>query len=195
MEAKTLSILEHAHLTEMQSELNRKLAEASKKDAREKGDQLRRGCLYLVVMENYDGAKIRLVDYVSAKSEFPAFQDRVQRYIQHCTELIHAIQTKRSFPGLASLSLSRQQEIHERVMEHFEELKQNLKHIEHIERDHKLLDVKSTVWVLQAMSVVAGAILLTAFINDLRAGVLSSLIYTVNLWVDAASSWFVNLVL
>jgi hypothetical protein len=195
MEAKTLSLLEHTHIAEMQSELNRKLQEASRKEAGAKGDQLSRTVLHTVVSEGYEIAKTKLADYVADKGSFPAFQDRVQRYIQHCTELIHAIQTKRNFPGLASLSLSRQQEIHEKVMEHFEELKQNLKHIERIERDHKLLDVRSTVWVLRSMCVVVSSILAAAWIADLRAGVLSSFIYTMNLYIDAASTWLVNLIL
>ena len=194
MELKTLSVLEHTHLSEMQQDLKRKLQEAQKKDAG-RGDGLRRPVLTMVVTENYEDAKGRMQDYVESLYEFPSFQERVERYVQHCNELIQAIQTKRNFPGLASLSLSRQQEIHEKVLEHFEELKQNLKHIEQIERDHKLIDVRSTVWVLQTLSAVVAAIVAVMFVLDLRSGVLSSLIYTTNLWIDSASTWFVNLIL
>ncbi|NJL24682.1 MAG: hypothetical protein HC902_05615 [Calothrix sp. SM1_5_4] len=93
------------------------------------------GVLALVAQENYDRAKEDLQDYIDLKGSYPAFQGRVRRYVEHCTDLIQAIQTKRDFPGWASLSLSKQQEIHEKVLEHYEELKQNLKHIEKIERD------------------------------------------------------------
>ncbi len=192
MEAKTLSILEHAHIAEMTIDLNRKLHESTKKDSGGKGDHLRRTILQLVVSEAYDLSKERLAGYVEAKVEFPAFQERVQRYIQHCSELIHAIQTKRNFPGLATLSLSRQQEIHEKVMEHFEELKHNLRQIERIERDHKLLDVRSTVWIIKSFSAVCIAIFLAAFIVDLKSGMLSSLVYSANLWINEASTWFVD---
>jgi len=195
MEAKTLSVLEHTHIAEMQAKLNSKLQEATKKDTTGAGDHLRRSVLALVVNESYDGAKSRMTDYVAEKREFPAFQTRVERYIKHCSELIHAIQTKRNFPGLAQLSLSRQQEIHEKVMEHFEELKHNLRQIERIERDHKLLDIRSTVWVVKAFAAVMIAIFAAAFANDLRAGVLSSLVYSTNLWVNDLSNWFVNLVM
>ncbi len=194
MEAKSLTLLEHAHMAEMQADLNRKLQESSKKDSG-KGDQLSRSILSAVVAEDYDGAKNHLADYVAEKDSFPAFQERVQRYFQHCTELIQAIRTKRNFPGLATLSLSRQQEIHEKVMGHFEELKQNLKHVERIERDHKLVDVRSTVWVLQTISATVAAILAAAFVLDLKAGALSSLVYTVNQWVDSASTWVVSFLL
>lgn len=194
MEAKTITVLEHTHIAEMQASLNRKLQEANKKDTAG-GDHLRRSVLALVVAESYDGAKDRMTDYVAEKSEFPAFQSRVERYIKHCSELIHAIQTKRNFPGLASLSLSRQQEIHEKVMEHFEELKHNLRQVERIERDHKLLDIRSTVWVLKSFSAMSIAIFFAALVADMRAGVLSSLIYSANLWINEASTWIVNLVM
>lgn len=193
-EAKTLSVLEHAHITEMQQDLNRKLRESTKTETSGMG-ALRRTILALVVGEEYDQAKDAMAAYVEDKSAYPAFQARVERYIQHCTELIQAITTKRNFPGLATLSLSKQQEIHEKVLEHFEELKQNLKHIEKIERDHKLTDVRSTVWVLKVGSVVAFAIFFTAFLIDLQSGFLSSAIYVLNLYVDMASTWVVNLVM
>ncbi len=194
MEAKTLTVLEHAHIAEMQQDLKRKLQESQKNESTGMG-ALRRTILALVVGEEYDHGKEAMNSYVEDKSAFPAFQARVERYIQHCTELIQAIQTKRNFPGLATLSLSKQQEIHEKVLEHFEELKQNLKLIEKIERDHRLTDVRSTVWVLKALSVASFAIFFTAFFVDLQSGLLSSAIYTMNQYVDLASTWFVNLVM
>ncbi len=194
MEAKTLSVLEHAHITEMQQDLKRKLQESQKTETNGIG-ALRRAILGLVVGENYDQAKDSLNDYVGEKHQYPAFQSRVERYIQHCVELIQAIQTKRNFPGLATLSLSKQQEIHEKVIEHFEELKQNLKHIEKIERDHKLTDVRSTVWVVQSISVSVFAVVAMAFIVDLESGLFTSLIYMINHYVDLASTWLVNLVM
>lgn len=194
MEAKTLSVLEHAHITEMQQDLQRKLQESQKTETTGMG-ALRRSILGLIVGENYDQAKDAMHVYVEDKHQYPAFQSRVERYVQHCVELIHAIQTKRNFPGLATLSLSKQQEIHEKVLEHFEELKQNLKHIEKIERDHKLTDVRSTVWVMQSLSVTVFVIVLSAFLTDLRMGLFSSLVYMVNHYVDLASTWVVNLIL
>ena len=42
---------------------------------------------------------------------------------------------------------------------------------------------------------IVAAIVAVMFVLDLRSGVLSSLIYTTNLWIDSASTWFVNLIL
>ncbi len=195
MEAKSLSVVEHAHISEMQEDLTRKLKESQKVDGGSGRDMLRRSVLSTVVAENYDEAKDKLSAYVNEKSEFPAFQARVERYVQHCLDLIQAIHTKRNFPGLATLSLSKQQEIHEKVLEHFEELKQYLKHIEKVERDHKLTDVRSTVWVLQAACLAVAAVVLAIFIADLNSGLLSSLVYMVNLQLDEASTWLINAIL
>lgn len=194
MEAKTITVLEHAHIAEMQQALRRRLQEAQKKDLG-RGESLTRSVLQQVVGESYDPAKTALEHYLEDRHQFPEFQTRASRYIRHCSELIHAIQTKRNFPGLANLSLSRQQEIHEKVIEHFEELKHNLKHVEKIERDHRLIDMRSTVWVIKAFCIAVAAVFGALFVADLRSGVLSSLLYMTNLGIDQASTWLVNLIL
>jgi hypothetical protein len=186
------SVLEHAHLTEMQDSLRRKMQD-SQKSERMRGNGLRGSVLGMVAGENYDRAKVDIQDYVRSRRDFPVFQSRVERHVQHCSDLIQAIQTKRNFPGLGALSLSKQQEIHEKVLEHFEELKQNLKHIEKVERDHKLTDVRSTVWFLKTLSYVVGALLTTTFIVDLKYGLFSSAITVIDTAADNLSSWFVNL--
>jgi hypothetical protein len=58
-----------------------------------------------------------------------------------------------------------------------------------------LIDVRSTVWVLKTTSIVVGSIVAVMFLLDLQSGLLSSLVYTTNQWIDSASTWFVNLVL
>ena len=193
-EKATLSVLEHAHMTEMQEDLRRRLEESRKAEAN-RIDSLRMSILSNVVAENYEGAMDMVRNYVDAKDAYPAFQARVERYVNHCADLISAIQTKRHFPGMATLSLAKQQEIYEKVISHFEELKDNLKLIEKIERENKLIDVRSTVWVLRTLSVVVFAIVATTFVMDLRSGLLSSLIYTTGYYLDKVSTWFVNLVM
>jgi hypothetical protein len=168
-----LSLLEYAHINEMQEELRRKLSESQNRDLGQV-DSLRSAVLSLVVGENYDRAKEELLAYVELKSAFPAFQDRAQRYMQHCVELIQAIQTKRNFPGLTTLSLAKQQEIHEKVLEHFEDLKQHLKQIEKMEREQKLADVRSTVWVLRMLCCCAFVLLAVGLLVDIRDGAFMS---------------------
>src|SRR4051812_26215736 len=132
MERGTIhSVAEYEHIHEMQDNLRRKLIESKHRDAG-RLNTLRTSVLTLVVAENYDRATADLTDYVDAKTTFPGFQERCERLVNHCSELIQAIHTKRNFPGLTTLSLSKQQEIHEKVLEHFEDLKSHLRQIEKI---------------------------------------------------------------
>jgi hypothetical protein len=187
----SVTVAEVAHASEMQEDLRRRLAESQRADAAQM-DSVRAGVLGYVVQENYDRAQVELRNYVEHKAAYPAFQDRVSRHVEHCCDLIAAIQTKRNFPGLASLSLSKQQELHEKVLEHFEELKSNLKHIEKVERDQKLTDVRSTVWVLRTFTWTTVAVVVAGILADLRDGMLSSMIYVTQVGLDDLSTWVVT---
>jgi hypothetical protein len=177
----------------MHESLRRKLQEAHRRDMGGRIGSVRASVLGLVVAESYDQAREHLGAYIEHKEAYPGFQQRAERYKQHCCELIQAIQTKRNFPGLASLSLAKQQEIHEKVLQHFEELKQNLKQIEKVEREHKVNDLRSTVWVLRAVCQVVAGLLVVTFIMDLQTGLFSSFFQVLNAALDDASTWVVNL--
>jgi hypothetical protein len=192
MQPGTVSLTEYAHINEMQAELRRKLSEANRKDVGQL-DSLRGAVLGLVVAENYEQAKEELLAYVEIKGAFPLFQERAQRYMQHCVELIQAIQIKRDFPGLASLSLAKQQEIHEKVLSHFEELKHHLKQIEKVEREQKLNDVRSTVWVLRMFCFCSIALFTAFLVLDIRNGVFISSVGTTNALLDSFTERLVNL--
>lgn len=125
---------------------------------------LRRNILSLVVSEKYDQGKEELTQHVENKGQdFPNLQGRVEKFVKHAAELIQAIQTKRNFPGLASLSLSKQQELNEKVLAHFDELKQTLKSIERAEKEIKLSDLRSTAWVVNVFMHSLIIILIVGF--------------------------------
>lgn len=187
------SVAEFEHITEMQENLRRKLVEAKHKDSG-RLNTIRTTVLAKVVAENYDAAADEIRAYVTTKVSYPGFQDRVERLVNHCTELIQAIHTKRNFPGLASLSLSKQQEIHEKVLEHFDDLKQHLKHIEKVEREHKLDDLRSTVWVLKAFARSVFLVVMMAFILDVRDGRFSTLFSVSNTYLDNLATWVVSFI-
>lgn len=188
---KSVTVAEVAHASEMQEDLKRKLSEATKAEAA-RVNTIRSAVLGMVVSESYDRAKDDLHRFVEVRAAFPNFQDRVVRHVQHCGDLIEAIKTKRNFPGLATLSLSKQHELHEKVLEHFEELKQSLRYIERAERDHKLEDVRSTVWVLKAASLTVGMIVAAMAIADLRSGLFTSSFSMVETLLEEASTWVVS---
>jgi hypothetical protein len=192
-QATITSVTEFAHISEMQDELRKKLMESSRKDLG-RMDSLRASILGLVVAENYERAVDEMVAYVDLKTSYPGYQERVQRLVQHCSELIQAIKTKRNFPGLAALSLAKQQEIHEKVLAHFEDLKQHLRQIEKIEREHKLEDVRSTVWVVRAFAQSVALVFAVAFVLDVKNGMFNSLLMVTEGFVDNACAWLVNLI-
>lgn len=194
MAAETVSLIEHQHLSEMHDNLRRKLLESQRNDSGGRMDTVRAAVMAAVVGEHYEGAKDELKGYIAFKAAYPSFQERANRYVAHCCDLIEAIKIKRNFPGLASLSLAKQQEIHEKVLEHFEELKQNLRQIEKVEREHKINDMRSTVWVLKTLSFITAVVMATALVIDMRAGYFSSFFTVADRAVDDASTWIVNLI-
>ena len=191
-----VSMTEHHHISEMHEKLRTRLVEAQKKDAVERRGRAQTGLrtmvLSAVVAESYERAREELRRYVELRASYPEFQARAERYVQHGCDLVQAIETKRSFPGLASLSLAKQQEIHEKVLEHFEELKQNLKQIERVEREHRLDDVRSTVWVLRTFTQVTLAIVAVWFVLDLRDGMFDTLIRVVDTYVNDATLFLLS---
>ena len=130
---------------------------------------------FAVHSESYERASEELNIYIANKKEYPTFEPRVSRFQAYCVDLINAIKAKRSFPGLNVLSMAKQQEIYDRVMHHMVELADALKRIENIEREIKLDDKRSTVWVLRALVHSVILILIVALVMELSKGVLSSL--------------------
>lgn len=184
--------LEQVRSFEIQETLKRKMEEASKRD-RGRFDSLRQTILKLVVSENYDRAKEDLKVYIESYGDLPIFRDRVAPFVTNSNELIQAIRTKRNFPGLGSLSLAKQQEIHERVLNHFEELKSHLKRIEKIEKDIRLADVRSTSWFVKTSFYSILAIAMTGFVMDLRHGMFHSFLYVFNQMTLDLSNWVIRL--
>jgi hypothetical protein len=180
--------LEIQRNNEMQRALRKRL-EKMQDDESTKVDSLRRAILSAVVAENYDRARKELNRYVDTKSEFPVFQKRAERYVKHCLDLIQAVETKRHFPGLAGLSLAKQQEIHERVVGHFNELRTHLMQIEKVEREQKLNDVRSTVWFLKAICNCVGIIVLAAFFLEYAGGMLHSADIVFDALIKDAMTW------
>ena len=182
--------LERAKVQEIQDDLQEKLSQATKQDLG-RVDGLRYTILSLVVDGRYNAACKELEVYVSANPEYKMFQKRSQKYIRYCQDIIRAIETKRNFPGLAAMSLSKQQEIYDRVIIHFEEKKKTLKRLERIEREYKLNDVRSTMWVVRVLMNVIIFFYFFMLSMDLTGGLHNS----IALVFDAATYDFTSKVL
>ena len=151
-------------LSDLQTQLEQQVS------AGDEIDSLPHVVLRAVVQGNYDHARSEIDRYISMKSDLPEFSYRTEKYVDHCKDLVVAIKAKRNFPGLASLNMSKQQELLDHVIRHFEELKTFLKKIEQVYRDTKLEDIRSTVIVVKTCSYVVLAIFGVGLALDLVSG-------------------------
>jgi len=162
--------LEKERFTQTKQDLSEKLKASSDQELGRHGS-LRRSVLSLIVSERYDLGKEELNFFVGTKGkEFPNLEGRVEKFVKHAMELIQAIQTKRNFPGMGSLSLSKQQELNEKVLSHFEELKHTLKSIERAEKEIKLSDLRSTAWVVNVFAHSVIVVLMVGFFLTISNG-------------------------
>jgi hypothetical protein len=156
------SLLEKEKLQQIQHSISHRLANQSLG----KIDSLRHTILSHVVRGEYETAVNDLDRYVMLKSAFPSFFSRTESHFQHSKELINAIRAKRNFKGLSSMTMSKQQEMLDNVLGHFEELKVVLKYIERIAKDCALEDLRSTAWLLKTTTYVVMVVVATAFLMD-----------------------------
>jgi hypothetical protein len=83
--------------------------------------------------------------------------------VRHARELINAVRSKRNLPGLSQLTMAKQKEIMDHVVNHFNELKYTLKAIEKVAKDVALSDIRSTVWLIKTFSYSVLLIVITYF--------------------------------
>lgn len=166
-------------------------AAAEKSDAG-RADSLRQNVLSLVVEENYDRAIRELKAFLEVDFEYPNFKSRIERYVHHAIDLVNAIRAKRKFPGMQMLTMARQQDLNEKFRTHFLELQYMLQKVEKIQRDIRLNDVRSTVWVIKALSTSVIVIALVAFAMDAHSGLIATVINVFDDLFLEASSWVIK---
>lgn len=187
------SQLEAERLANVDLELQREL-EMRSKTTGGGHTTLRQVVLRLVTDGNYPLAEEELKVYMQFRNDYPNFIYRSQKYVEHCKDLIQAISAKRSFRGMQTLSMAKQQEFHDKVLEHFDELKDYLKQIEMVEREVRLEDIRSTVWVVQVFSQCVLAIVALAFLLDINHGLATSFILVMDKLIDDGANWLINLI-
>ena len=153
-------------------------------------DGLRNAILSLIARENYSRAMDEIDSYVESKKDFPEYRVRTGHYVAHCKELIRAIEAKRSFAGIDNMTMSKQQALFDRAMEHFEQLKNTLAKMEKLYLEVKMDDVRSTVWVLKAVVYCTFAILALGVCMELSRGVVGS----ADILIDSAFGNFTNFI-
>lgn len=127
---------------------------------------LRHALLTCIAEENYDLAIRECNVFLGHRSEYPKFKPRVERYIRHAIDLIHAIRSKRHFPGIHSLTITKQHELAKKVKHHLDELQYVLRKIERIQAELQVEDNRSTIWVVRAACVAVLVVALAALTID-----------------------------
>jgi hypothetical protein len=104
-----------------------------------------------------------LVNYREVRSTSKIYVKRTETIFTHAEELVRAIETKKNFPNMSTLTQSKQEEIHHRTLENWEDLKICLRRIRTIERDMATEDARSSIWVIKAI-IFSFVVTLTVFI-------------------------------
>lgn len=157
------------------------------------GFGLVRVILGYVVADQYSKATRSLEDYIAAQHEYPDFAQRVERYRQHCTELVSAIKVKREVATAAGLSNAKQHELSEKVYHHFRELKSYLDKIEKCLREIKMEDARATVWFVKALCLGLGGIFSVLLAKEVLGGQLLSVFYVTKTYIDQGVDLLFNL--
>ena len=152
---------------------------------------LRRAVLRLVVDAKYKDAGEMIDSYIQSKKDFPSVENRARPYVVHAKELINAIRAKRNFPNLSQLSMSKQQEILDSAVAHFDELKFAIRYIEHAVKDEAIRDLRSTTWVLKTSVFTVLGVVLTAFMMDFNKSVGKPFWVVFNDFVDKGFDFFI----
>lgn len=154
---------------------------------------LRYKILTWVLNESYDEAITELKDFTNRPSEYPEFNKRVTRYCLHSVDLVFAIKAKRNFPGINSLTRAKQQELREKFKEHFKELQYVLMKVEQVERDLRINDVRSTIYVIQALWMASFAIVFLAFTLEIVRGLAATGWAVMDQAITEATGWLFQL--
>lgn len=157
-----------------------------------KPDSLRYSILLWVLEGNYDKTLETLQEYLNKDFEYPNFKTRIERFIRHAMDLVYAIRAKRNFPGIDSLTRSKQQELKEKYKQHLYELQDTLKRIELVHHDLQTKDVRSTVYVVQAAWFAGVAVVLLAFMLELVHGLALTSMTVFGDSIDHLLGWAFN---
>lgn len=137
-----------------------------------RAEQVTHSILKHVTQEDYPKAIEQLKAFLELRPEYPQFKVRSERYITYGIDLINGIKAKRNLAGVKQLASAKQQELYDKALDHFADLRKTLKKVERIEQEVKLEDIRSTIWVVKALGYCTFAILLLFFFIEISQGVL-----------------------
>ncbi len=101
--------------------------------------------LTCVAQGQYDRALLELDAVSHGFEEYPAFEVRARRFIEHAKGLVSAIRTKHQVGKSPHVNKSKQKELSDRITEHFVDLKRTLIVIEKVQKSVRATDLSSTI--------------------------------------------------
>lgn len=167
---------------------DQKVLQVSRKEMGQ-ADTLRYNVNYFVIEENYDRAIEELENYKKIEFNLPGFQQKIEPYLRHAIDLVNAIRAKRSFSRNLSLTRSKQQEIRDRIRDHYDELQFTFKKIEQVRNKMTLEDMRSTVWLIKAVVYSVFLIVLFLFLKELFNGMIQNFMVVFEHAVDDLINW------
>jgi hypothetical protein len=118
--------------------------------ARDLGE-LQYNILLCVTEKHYEeGVKI-LLEYQKKRANSKPYVRRTGPIFHHAEELIRAIETKKNFPNIGTMTQTKQEEVHQKVLENWEDLKICLRRLRAIEKEMATEDARSSIWVVKAL--------------------------------------------
>ncbi len=158
-----------------------------------KPNSLRYNILTWVFAERYDKALEILQSLLIEKSVYPEFIEKSERLLRHSIDLVYAVRAKRHFPGMASLTRGRQQEMKEKYIEHLRELQACLMRIEAIRLSLRVKDARSTIYVVQAFWIALFVLLILGLTLELKGGMLTTFSLVCGDLLDKSATWVFEL--
>lgn len=101
--------------------------------------------LTCVSQGQYDRALLELDSVGQGFEEYPAFEIRARRFIDHAKGLVSAIRTKHQVGKSPHVNKSKQKELSDKITEHFVDLKRTLIVIEKVQKSVRAKDLGSTI--------------------------------------------------
>ena len=124
--------------------------------------------LTCVAQSQYDRALLELESVGEGFEEYPAFEVRARRFIEHAKGLVSAIRTKHQVGKSPHVNKSKQKELSDRITEHFVDLKRTLIVIEKVQKSVRAKDLSSTLLFFKTCFFVSVILFLsyTAYQNS-----------------------------
>ncbi len=155
-------------------------------------DELRNEVLNAVADDAFDRAIDLMHRFLNQPSDYPQYRNRLVRLVGHGIDLVNAIRAKKNFPGMSNLTRSKQQEIADRIRDHFGELQTTISKMERIIDQLRREDVRSTIWIIRAIIYASGVIVIVAFLKEVTGGLWSVFEMVIANALDKALDWVIG---